>query len=176
MHLIKHDVSMRAKRTAHGGRSSSRHPVHASCVCKSGAERCGGAGGLPEVYELLPLLVSVPGAVLVSVPDVGPRVAHNPVQSIQVHIHLLQHAQAAGCPGTFKSALLSSIQGAEGASACHADQQTTKLRELAVQAFSSGKTSSYHRTDASQIKDFGCWPASLHNGWTDEQHVVHMQP
>ena len=44
----------------------------------------------PEVYEAFPVVIGLPVAVLLAVPDVGPSMAHDPVQPVQVHIHLLK--------------------------------------------------------------------------------------
>ena len=37
---------------------------------------------MPEVYELLPVFISLPLPVLLAMPDVSTRVAHNPIQPI----------------------------------------------------------------------------------------------
>ncbi len=37
---------------------------------------------MPEVYELLPVFISLPLPVLLAMPDVGTRVADNPIQPI----------------------------------------------------------------------------------------------
>ena len=47
-------------------------------------------GQVPEVYELLPLVICIPLPILLPMPDVSTRVAHNPVQPIQIYIGLLQ--------------------------------------------------------------------------------------